>query len=242
MTTDHDALPGHLSASNRGEDTGAHEGRLPAARCTHDDDEVPVEQPSEEIGGLRLATEEDVVILGLVGKQSFVRAQTSDRFSDRASGIDDRADPLGSAQTAQFLLAELGERYALGEMVDDDLGDGLGNEDLSAGRESTNPGGPVDRGAVVIAVTTFDLSDVDREAHREPTAGRPIPGFECVTSRDRRAHGLSRACKDGERTVALAASLEQATTRSRDRFVDRCIVQLERPRHRPGISVPQRRR
>jgi hypothetical protein len=184
---------GHLSASNRGEEAGAHEGRLPAARCTHDDDEAPVEQPSEEIGGLRLTTKEDVVILGLVRKQSLVRAQTADRFPDRARRIDDRADALGSGQTSQFLLAELGQRNALGEMVDDDLGDGLGNEDLSTGREATNPGGPVDRRAVVVAVTTFDLTDVDRETHREPAAGRPIPGFESVTSRDRRAHGLGRA-------------------------------------------------
>ena len=103
---------------------------------------MSVEQPSEEIGGLRLTTEEDVVILGLVGKQALCKGTGPRSLLGSGDGIDDRADPLGPGQTAQFLLAELGERYALGEMVDDNLGDSLRNKDLSTGREATNPQRP----------------------------------------------------------------------------------------------------
>ena len=189
-------------------------------------------------------TEEHPIVLGLERQQSHVRAAAGHErlaATDDGTGPDQREHPLRSCESSQRLFAELHQIPALGQIIANQRGDRLGQEDLPAVRQSPQPPRTVDRRTEVVAVALVRLARVDRHAHLQRQPLRPSVRCERLARSKRGADGRAGLGEHAERAVAFAARLEHDTAGNAHGTFDQLVVTLDRHGHRVGRALPQRR-
>ena len=123
-----------------------------------------------------------------------------------------------------------------------ELPGGLRQQRRAAVREPPQAGGPVERGAEVVAAALVRLARVEGHAHAQVEVAVPRHGGERLAQGGRALERVGGAREHAEGRVALALRLEEATAVRLGGALDQLVVQGERRRHGVRIGLPQRGR
>ena len=165
--------------------------RLAAARRAHHRHQPAGPQPLDQLADHRLPAEEVGAVLRLEGEQAAVRALGRGKWGSDAGRLD-RAHPLGFAESAQAMRAEIDQFAALGEMRGDQLGRNRREEDLPAVGLVAQLGREVYRRPEVVGAAAFGLAGVNAEANRDRQILGPRLGRQRARGSDRGGERVRR--------------------------------------------------
>ena len=154
-------------------------------------------------------------------------------------GGDDLEDALGAREIGQPLLAEVDEGHLVGQRVAHDLLGGVRHHHLFAVGGGHDPGGPVGRGAVVVAVAGDRVTGVEAHPHPQPARHGPPLGDEGPLGGEGGVEGVAGGDEDG--VEAVAGRLDHPAAVPDHRVPEDAVVALERVRHGSRVLFPEPR-
>ena len=154
-------------------------------------------------------------------------------------GGDDLEDALRAREIGQPVLAEVEERDLVGQGVAHDLLGGVRHHHLFAVGGGHDPGGPVGRGAVVVAVAGDRVTGVEAHPHPQPARHGPRLGDERPLGGERGVEGVAGG--DEDRVEAVAGGLDHPAAVPDHRVPQDAVVALERVRHGARVLLPEPR-
>ncbi len=146
-------------------------------------------------------------------------------------------DLLGLGQTTELVRAEIQEVDA---GAADELAGDERHQDLAAVAHRHQPGRPVQRRTVVVAVAQLRSAGVHTHAHPQRAGLGPRFGAQRELRVDCRIHGLGRAREGGEEPVP--GRLHHVPTAGLHGGGHHLVVTRQCPAHRVGMLLPQTRR
>ena len=176
----------------------------------------------------------------LPGEVAGHRVQRTERGELVAQpGGDDLEDALRAREIGQPVLAEVEERDLVGQGVAHDLLGGVRHHHLFAVGGGHDPGGPVGRGAVVVAVAGDRVTGVEAHPHPQPARHGPRLGDERPLGGERGVEGVAGG--DEDRVEAVAGGLDHPAAVPDHRVPQDAVVALERVRHGARVLLPEPR-
>ena len=153
--------------------------------------------------------------------------------------MDHLPHALGTAEVLQPVRPEVGQVHAVRQVVDDQAGGCVRDEDLvpvaDRSKASASDHGLTE---VVAFVAQLGLAGVDRHAHVEVGPRRPGLGHQGSLGIDRRGHRIRRTGERGHHAVALALFDRPHAAVAGDDLVQDLVVPGDRHGHRLRASAP----
>jgi hypothetical protein len=202
-----------------------HELALPAERAV---------EGGAQPGSLGVAADEGhlVWMLGALGHR---------RRRGGEVGMDKRVHVLGSRQPLQVMRTDIEQSGPVRQLVGDQLGGGSGEQDLATSAQRSQPGRPVERLPVVVAVAQLGLAGVQRGLGREGDIARPALGGQPSLKGNGGSRGVACPHKHRQRRVALPLSLDELPAMGGDSLGDERLVAGQGGPHGRLVLFPQGR-
>jgi hypothetical protein len=148
-------------------------------------------------------------------------------------------DLLRSRQPLEVVLADIGQARAWWELVGHQFGCSLGEQDVTAVGQRPQPGCPVQRLAVVVAVPQFRLPAVQRDSGGKCEVVGPYLSGHRLLERQRCRDRIGGSDERGEGGVALTAGLDELAAVGSHRPGDERLMSSQCRAHGCRVGLPQ---
>jgi hypothetical protein len=154
-------------------------------------------------------------------------------------GMDQREDVLGSSQSLEAVVPDVGQVGPWWQLVSHEFGGPLREQDVTAVCQRPQPRRAVQRLAVVVAAAELRLPAVQRDSGGERDVVGPSLRGQRLLEGERGGDrvGGSNECREGR--VALAAGLDELAAVGGHRLGDQRLMSSQGRAHGRPVGLPQ---